>query len=195
MALTALDPRTALVVIDLQAGIAAAPVVPHSGAEVVTRSVRLAEAFRAHGLPVVLVRVSFADDHGDVVPGRTEATRGGGGARPDGWDVIVPELAGHAGDITVTKHNWGAFHGTDLDVQLRRRGVTQIVLTGIATSIGVESTARAAHEHGYHVTLATDAMADMDTEAHEGSVRRIFPRLGETGTTDEVLELLAETHG
>ncbi|MFF9094985.1 MULTISPECIES: hydrolase [unclassified Streptomyces] len=194
MAVTALDPRTALVVIDLQAGIAAAPVQPYSGADVVARSARLADAFRERGLPVVLVRVSFAADGADAVPGRTE-TPGAGGARPEGWDVIVPELAGHAGDITVTKHNWGAFHGTDLDVQLRRRGVTQIVLTGIATSIGVESTARAAHEHGYHVTLATDAMSDMDAEAHAHSVRRIFPRLGETGTTDEILELLAKTHG
>ncbi|MFE4411468.1 isochorismatase family protein [Streptomyces sp. NPDC056821] len=195
MALTALDPRTAFVVIDLQAGIVAAPTVPHSGAEVLSRTVGLADAFRARNLPVVLVRVSFAADFGDVPPGRTEAVRSGGGARPEGWDVIVPELAGHPGDITVTKHNWGAFHGTDLDVQLRRRGVTQIVLAGIATSIGVESTARAAHEHGYHVTLATDAMSDMDAEAHRGSVERIFPRLGETGTTAEVLELLAKTHG
>jgi nicotinamidase-related amidase len=113
-----------------------------------------------------------------------------GGPPAEGWDVLVDELAGHADDIVVTKRNWGAFHGTDLDLQLRRRGVTQIVLAGIATSIGVESTARAAHEHGYHVALATDAMADRDADAHHNSVHRIFPRLGETGTTDEILELL-----
>ncbi|MET9256287.1 hydrolase [Streptomyces sp. NPDC003717] len=194
MSVTALDPRTALVVIDLQAGIVAAPVVPYPGAEVVARSAELADAFRARGLPVVLVRVSFAADGADAAPGRTEAG-GAGGPRPQGWDVVVDDLAGRPGDITVTKHNWGAFHGTDLDVQLRRRGVTQVVLTGIATSIGVESTARAAHEHGYHVTLATDAMSDMDAEAHDNSVRRIFPRLGESGSTAEILELLAKTHG
>ncbi|MGW2930483.1 hydrolase [Streptomyces sp. NPDC055722] len=193
MALTTLDPRTALVVIDLQNGIVGTPVQPHSGPDVVARSVELADAFRARNLPVVLVRVSFAADGADVVPGRTERVPGAG-AFPEGWDVIVDELSGHPGDIHVTKHNWGAFHGTDLDVQLRRRGVTQIVLTGIATSIGVESTARAAYEHGYHVTLATDAMADRDAESHQGSVERIFPRLGETGTTAEVLELLAKTH-
>ena len=90
----------------------------------------------------------------------------------------------------MTKRNWGAFHGTDLDVQLRRRGVTQVVIGGIATSMGVESTARAAHEHGYHVTLATDAMADMSAATHQNSVERIFPRLGQTGTTDEILALL-----
>jgi nicotinamidase-related amidase len=196
MALTTLDERTALVVVDLQAGIAAAPVQPYSGAEVVARSVELADAFRARGLPVVLVRVCFAADGADAVPGRTEGPRpGAAAARPAGWDVIVPELAGRPGDIVVTKRNWGAFHGTDLDVQLRRRGVTQVVLTGIATGMGVESTARAAHEHGYHVTLATDAMSDRDAEVHRNSVERIFPRLGETGTTDEILKLLAETHG
>ena len=194
MALTALDPRTALVVIDLQGGVVGAPTQPYSGPEVVTRTVGLADAFRAAGLPVVLVRVSFADDGADAVPGRTEQRRPGGAARPEGWDVVVDELAGHPGDIHVVKRNWGAFHGTDLDVQLRRRGVTQIVLTGIATSIGVESTARAAHEHGYHVTLATDAMSDLDAVSHAHSIERIFPRLGETGTSAEILELLAKTH-
>jgi len=194
MALTTLDPRTALVVIDLQGGVVGAPTQPYSGPEVVARTVELADAFRAAGLPVVLVRVSFAADGADAAPGRTEQQRGGGATRPEGWDVIVDELAGHPGDIHVTKRNWGAFHGTDLDVQLRRRGITQIVLTGIATSIGVESTARAAHEHGYHVTLATDAMSDLDTVSHAHSIERIFPRLGETGTSAEILELLAKSH-
>jgi len=193
MAVTTLDPRTALVVVDLQAGIVAAPTRPYTGSDVVARSAELATAFRARDLPVVLVRVSFAADGADAVPGRTDVG-GAGGPRPEGWDVVVDELAGHPGDIRVTKRNWGAFHGTGLDVALRRRGVTQIVLTGIATSIGVESTARAAHEHGYHVTLATDAMSDMDADAHRNSVERIFPRLGETGTTAEILELLAKTH-
>ncbi|GAA5000098.1 hydrolase [Streptomyces siamensis] len=193
MAVTTLDPRTALVVIDLQRGIVGAPnLTPNSPADVVARSVELADAFREQGLPVVLVRVTAAADGSDAAPGRVD---GGSSSRswPEGWDVVVDELSGHPGDIVVTKRNWGAFYGTDLDLQLRRRGVTQIVLTGIATSIGVESTARAAHEHGYHVTLATDAMADMNADSHRNSVERIFPRLGETGTTAEIVELLAKT--
>jgi nicotinamidase-related amidase len=193
MAVSTLDPRTALVVIDLQNGIVGIPTEPHSGPEVVGRAVELADAFRAHGLPVVLVRVSFAADGADATPGRTESPAARALDRPAGWDAVVDELSGRPADIVVTKRNWGAFHGTDLDVQLRRRGVTQIVLAGIATSAGVESTARAAHEHGYHVTLATDAMADRSAETHEHSVRRIFPRLGETGSTAEILELLAKT--
>jgi len=190
MTLTTLDDRTALVIIDLQQGIAAAPTQPHAATDVVSRTAELARAFRRRDLPVLPVRVSFADDGADLLPGRTEQPRTAR-ATPDGWDRLVDELVDQR-DSVVTKHNWNAFHGTDLDVQLRRRGVTQIVLTGIATSIGVESTARAAYEHGYHVTLATDAMSDLSEDAHHHSIGWIFPRLGETGTTAEVLALLAD---
>lgn len=191
MAVTTLDPKTALVVIDLQNGVAALPGDPHPTPDVIGKTVELADAFRKHNLLVVLVRVSIAADGSDWVPGRTEQPRrSAGGTPPPGADQIVDQLAGHAEDIIVTKRNWGAFHGTDLDIHLRRRGITQIVLTGIATSIGVESTARAAFEHGYHVTLATDAMTDMSADAHHNSLTRIFPRLGESGTTAEILALL-----
>lgn len=183
MSVTALDPRTALVVIDLQKGITALPTV-HPTSEVVERSARLAEAFRQRGLPVVLVNVAGG------APGRTQV---GGRSTPRAadWAELDPALGHRPEDVTVTKLQWGAFHGTPLDLRLRRLGVTQIVLTGIATSIGVESTARAAHEHGYHVTLVTDAMTDTDAEAHRNSVERIFPKLGEVGSTEELLGLLA----
>jgi nicotinamidase-related amidase len=194
MALTTLDERSALVVIDLQNSVVRLPGAPYSTADVVARTVELTEAFHDHKLPVVLVRVSTAPDGSDVVPGRTEVARTAVTPPPEGWDAIVDDLAGHREDIVVTKRNWGAFYGTDLDLQLRRRGITQIVLTGVATSIGVESTARAAYEHGYHVTLATDAMTDLSPEAHQNSVERIFPRLGESGSTAEIIELLDKTH-
>jgi nicotinamidase-related amidase len=187
MSLTTLDPRTALVVIDLQQGIVATDTAPHTTAEVVDRSVRLADAFRGHDLPVVLVRVSFAPDGADAPPGRT-ARGASGRTYPEGWDQLLPELGE---GIVVTKRNWGAFHGTDLDLHLRRRGVTQVVITGVATRFGVESTARAAHEHGYHVTLVEDAMADRDADGHRASVEGVFPGLGEIGTTDEVIDLLS----
>jgi nicotinamidase-related amidase len=93
-------------------------------------------------------------------------------------------------DFRVTKLRWGAFYNTSLDAYLQERGVTQVVLAGIATSAGVESTARAAHEHGYHVVLAVDAMTDRDAAAHANSVERIFPKLGETATAAEILDLL-----
>jgi nicotinamidase-related amidase len=192
MTVSTVDPRIALVVIDLQDGIVAGPVAPIPASDVVARSVSLAETFRAHGAPVVLVRVSFATDGADAVPGRIGAGSGSR-PRPAGWDRIVDELSGEPSDIVVTKRNWGAFYGTDLDLQLRRRGVTQIVLTGIATSIGVESTARAAHEHGYHVTIAADAVSDLNESAHRNSLDWVFPMLGECGTTAEIIELFEKT--
>ncbi|WP_405496949.1 hydrolase [Nocardia sp. NBC_00511] len=186
-----LDPRTALVVIDLQRGIVGSPTVPHPVEDVVRRNVELTKAFRAHDLPVVLVRVSFSPDGADVAPGRsTQSMRGA--TFPEGWDELIDELDVQPTDIRITKRQWGAFYGTDLDLQLRRRGITTIVLSGLATSIGVESTARAAHEHGYHVVIATDAVTDRDADAHTHSITKIFPRLGLTATTEEVLDALAK---
>ncbi|QEU96503.1 isochorismatase family protein [Streptomyces kanamyceticus] len=182
MTATVLDPTTALVLVDLQKGITALPTV-HPADQIVERAARLADAFRERGLPVVLVRVTGG------APGRTEAPAREG-RPPADWAELVPELGRVDSDIVVTKQQWGAFHGTDLDLRLRRGGVSQVVLAGIATSIGVESTARAAHEHGYHVTVAVDAVTDMDADAHRNSVEKIFPRLGETDTADAIAELL-----
>ncbi|MFC4499879.1 MULTISPECIES: isochorismatase family protein [Streptomyces] len=192
MAVTVLDEKTALVLIDLQAGTLAAPTKPHQAADVVARAAELAKAFRAAGAPVVLVRMATAPDGADAAPGRSEAARlAGGRSRPYDLGPIADPLTGHDTDILVTKRTWGAFHATDLDLQLRRRGVTQIVLAGIATSLGVESTARAAHEHGYHVTFAVDAMTDINEEAHDHRVSYLFPLIGEPGTTEEILALMA----
>ncbi len=187
MPVTTLDPTTALIVIDLQKGVMGMPTQP-APELVLANTVRLLDAFRERGLPVVLVNVDAG------APGRTELNQGAPAPeRPAGWDELAPELNAQPSDHLVTKKTWGAFHGTDLDEYLRGAGATQVVITGIATSAGVESTARQAHEHGYHVTLATDAMADRSPEVHRHSIEQIFPRLGETGTTDEILRLLADS--
>lgn len=183
MSATTLDRRTALVVIDLQRGIVALPTA-HPAEQVVARSAQLAAAFRTAGLPVVLVNVT------GVAPGRTDGGPATAVSFPDGWADLVGELDRQPSDLTVSKQQWGAFYGTGLDMELRRRGVTQIVLCGISTSVGVESTARDAYEHGYHVTVATDAVTDTDAAAHERSVATIFPRLAETGSTADILGLL-----
>jgi nicotinamidase-related amidase len=70
------------------------------------------------------------------------------------------------------------------------RCVTQVVVAGVATSVGVEATARQAYEQGFNVTLALDAMTDMREEAHEYSIQNVFPRIGETGSTQEIIALL-----
>jgi nicotinamidase-related amidase len=184
MPLTQLDDVTALVLIDLQKGIVGMPAA-HPAGDIVGRAARLARAFRAKSLPVVLVHVT------GVAPGRTDAGRPNFAFPPD-WLELVPELERQPGDHLVAKQSFGAFIGTDLDSHLRKQGVTQIVLAGVATSIGVESTARSAYDFGYNVTFVGDAMTDRIEENHRYSVEKIFPRLGETGSTDDVLRLLNE---
>ncbi len=183
MPVTKLDTNAALIVIDLQKGIASMPTV-HPAGEIVARSARLARAFRQRGLPVVLVNVTAA------APGRTDAARPNIAAFPANWAELVPELEQRAEDFLVSKQRWGAFIGTALDEYLRGRGVTQVFVTGVATSAGVESTARSAYDLGYNVVLVVDAMTDGDAEAHRHCVEKIFPRLSETDATDHVLKFL-----
>lgn len=183
MPLAKLDATAALVVIDLQKGIIGLPTV-HPAGEIVSRAAQLARAFRSRGLPVVLVHVTAS------APGRTDAGIPNV-PRPADWTELAPELEQHPDDHIITKQRWGAFLGTDLDEYLRRRGVTQVFLAGISTSVGVESTARSAYDLGYNVVLVTDAMTDRDADAHRHSVEKIFPRLGETDTTAKVLQLLS----
>jgi nicotinamidase-related amidase len=183
MPLTTLDPTPVLVVIDLQKGIVAGSV-----ASVVPNATALATAFREHDLPFVLVNVTGR------APGRSDAdSRGGHGSTttlPSGWADIIDELGPRPGDHLITKRRRSAFHDTGLDTLLRDLGVTQIVLAGVATSSGVESTARSGHDHGYHVVLATDAMADPDPDSHRHSLQRVFPKLGETTTSAEIIDFL-----
>jgi len=182
MPLTTLDPNTALILVDLQKGIVARDAKPYSSAEVVAKAAALARAFRMHKLPVVLVHVTSG------APGRNEQPKPPSPA-PD-WADLVPELDRQPEDHVVTKKSWGAFAHTGLEEHLKAQGVTQVVIAGIATAIGVESTARQAWEAGFNVTLPVDAMTDLNAETHENSVTRIFPRLGETGTTEDVIGLL-----
>ena len=183
MALTMLDPDTALIIVDLQKGIVGLPLI-HPVDGVIERARALADVFRERGLPVVLVNVAGG------APGRTEQPRQTG-PRPDGWTDLIPELNRQAADVVVTKRSWGAFATTDLQAQLKARGVTHVVIAGVATGTGVEATARQAYEAGFNVTLALDAMTDLRPEAHNHSIKNIFPRLGETGTSQEIIDLLA----
>jgi nicotinamidase-related amidase len=185
MALTTLDPNTALLVVDLQKGLLGIPFIQPI-AEVAARTRTLIDAFRARGLPVVLINVAGG------APGRTEQPRRLQEPLPEGFTDFLPELGQQADDIVVTKRTWGAFAGTDLEPRLRALGVTQVVVVGVATGTGVESTARQAYEAGFNVALATDATTDARPEAHDYSLKNVFPRLGESGATQEIINLLAK---
>jgi nicotinamidase-related amidase len=181
MPLTTLNPAPALIVIDLQKGIVSGPVTP-----AVPPAAALATAFRARDLPVVLVNVVGR------APGRTEASRGPSraGPQPAGWADIIDELEPRPADHRITKRRRSAFHDTGLATLLHDLGVTQVILAGVSTSSGVESTARSAYDHGYDVVLATDAMADPDPDCHRHCLERVFPRLGETATSAEIIGAL-----
>ncbi len=186
-----LDPSsTALVLIDLQYGIVSMKTAPTSSEDVVARSRQLADAFRAAKSPVVLVTVSNLADGGDALQPITDAAPAAAAARPANWASVVAELGAQDGDIRITKRQWGAFYGTELDLQLRRRGIKTLVLAGISTNVGVESTARDAFERGFQQVFVEDAMAGPSEEAHLNTLKFTFPRLGRLRKTQDVLRAL-----
>lgn len=187
-----LDPRsTALVLLDLQKGILGiAAGGPHSAAEVVASGGALAKRFRALKATVVLVRIAWSADGGDVPRQPVDRQPPLPAKLPADWLEFPAELAVADSDILIFKRQWGAFYGTDLDLQLRRRGIKTIVLGGISTNIGVESTARAAWEHNYALVLAEDVMSGQSAENHRFAVEQIFPRLGRVRKTAEILAAL-----
>jgi nicotinamidase-related amidase len=183
MPLTTLDLHTALIVIDLQKGIVSGNFI-HPIADIIDRTRALIDVFRTKSLPVVLVNVAGR------APGRTEQGPRASQTFAEGWTDLLPQLARQPSDIAVTKRSWGAFATTDLEDRLKARCVTQVIVTGVVTSTGVEATARQAYEQGFNVTLALDAMTDLRVEAHDYSIRNVFPRLGETGSTQKIISLL-----
>jgi nicotinamidase-related amidase len=177
---------TALVLVDLQEGIIPIPILaPRTGQQVTETCNALAARFRAAGARVVLVNVAWAADGGDALKQAVDRPAHPPGGLPANFSSVVDSVTG-PGDIRVTKHQWGAFFGTDLDVQLRRRGITTIVLGGIATNIGVESTARQAHEYGYEVVLAEDACTSVGAELHEFTIKNIFPMIARVRAAAEI---------
>jgi nicotinamidase-related amidase len=182
-----LDPQsTALVLIDLQKGILGYTLAPTTADELLARGQALAERFRAAKATVALVNVAFSADGGDMLRQRVdEAPAMPAGGFPAGWSEFPPGLM-QPGDLLVTKRQWSAFHGTELDLQLRRRGIRSIVLGGVSTQIGVESTARQAYEHGYELLIVKDATTSSDAEGHAMSMKHVLPRIARLVQSDDI---------
>lgn len=182
--------KTAIVVIDLQKGITSRETQPYSTKTVIKNVTQLLKVFRKNNMPVFLVRVAASPDSKDRLDVITDTTWSGVGQMSTDWSELVPELGKENSDFIITKKQWGAFYGTELDLQLRRRKIDTIVLCGIATCMGVESTARFAYEYGYNQIFAEDAMTSMSKEEHEHTTKKIFPRMGLVRMTKEILEIL-----
>jgi nicotinamidase-related amidase len=189
MAELQLDPKkTALVLIDLQNAIVGMNPVPHTAAQVVENSKKLADAFRVQGAPVVYVCV----DLNDFVKLPVDQPHNlGDKPLPTAASEITPSAGFQHGDMLVTKRHWGAFAGTDLEQQLKSRGIDTVVLTGISTNAGVESTARQGTGLGFSFVLVEDACSSQNAEHHRFAFENIFPRITRVRTTDEVLAALA----
>jgi len=180
--------KTALVVIDLQKGIATNPDLrPHSSQEVIANAARLVDAFHRNNMPVFLVHVIATKETALKVIADLSFVRPTPAAD---WFEFVPEIAPTPSDVVITKRHWGAFYGTELDLQLRRRGIDTIILCGVSTDYGVESTARFAYEYGYQQIFAEDAMSSRSDEQHNGAVNFIFKRIGRVRSTEEILRVL-----
>ncbi len=184
-----LDPqKTALIIIDLQNAIVGMNPVPHTAAQVIENSKKLAEAFRAKGAPVVYVRVDLNDFQ--KLPA-DQPTNLGDKPLPAAASEIAASAGFQPGDILITKRHWGAFAGTDLEQQLRSRGIDTVVLTGISTNAGVESTARQGTGLGFAFILVEDACSAQNAEHHRFAFENIFPRLARVRSTSEVLAAIA----
>lgn len=181
--------ETALVLIDLQKGVLNISGEPYDSSTVLSNAVRLVEQFHQQNALVVLVHVGYSEGGGDAINVPTDSslsTR----ELPDDWMEFPPELTPQNQDIVITKRQWGAFYGTALDLQLRRRGINTLVMGGIATNYGVESTARDAYERNYAQIFAEDAMTDMREDAHDFAVEYILKRMGRVRSTEEILGAL-----
>lgn len=181
--------KAALVVIDLQKGVSAMPGKPYSAQEVIANSAKLVEAFRKNSMPVFLVHVQGAKE--TMLNTIADETWSRPANMSPDWADFVDEIVPIPSDVVITKRQWGAFYGTDLELQLRRRGIDTIVLCGIATDYGVESTARFAYEYGYQQIFAEDAMTSRSEEQHNAAVNFVFKRMGRVRKTEDILKALA----
>jgi nicotinamidase-related amidase len=182
-----LNPKSAaLVLIDLQKGIVARPLSPHGAAEVVDKGARLGVSLKRAGGVVAPVHVAYSADGADRLRQPVDESFSMAAPPPD-WSDFVPEIAALPADFVIVKRQWGAFHGTELDLQLRRRGIDTIILGGVATNYGVEQTAREAWQLGYAVVVVEDASSSMGEDLHKFSIEKILPRIARVRSTAEVL--------
>ena len=182
--------HSAFISIDLQKGILNRELKPYSANEVISNAAKIADKFREKGSFVVLVNVSSSDGNDMLKVIVDQPMQMKFNEMPKDWVELAPELNVQKSDHLITKRQWGAFYGTELDLQLRRRNINTIILCGISTNIGVETTAREAYEHGYNQIFAIDACTAISEEEHRHSEKFIFPKIGLVRKTEQILKAI-----
>ncbi len=180
--------KTALVIIDLQKGISSRETKPYAAQEVIANAAKMLASFRKNSMKTFLVHVEGTPE--TMLKAIADESWSRPANTPSDWADFVAEIAPNATDVVINKRQWGAFYGTDLELRLRRGGIETIVLCGIATDYGVESTARFAYEYGFQQIFAEDAMASMTEEQHNSAIKYVFRRMGRVRKTEEILKAL-----
>ena len=183
------DPKTtALISIDLQGFIISRPVAPHSAQQAIENTAAIANSLKSAGGTTIFVTVGFSADYADAVNQPTdEPIVFPQGGLPAEALREPPEIAALTPDVRITKHQWSAFYGTEIDLQLRRRGIKTLIFTGVATNFGVESTVRDAYAANYAVIVAEDAVTTFSQEMQDFACTKVLPRLSRIRKTAEIL--------
>ena len=180
-----MENKTALLVMDMQAGIVSR--LPDASA-VLSNVGKAIAAARSKKIPVIYVVVGFRQGAPDISPNNKSfaaAKEMFAGVNMHEFMTVHPDVAPQAGELTVIKRRISAFAGSDLEVVLRSFGINHMVLTGIATSGVVLSTVREASDKDYQLTVLADACGDGDEEVHRVLTTKVFPRQADVLTTDE----------
>ena len=186
--------KTAFVAIDMQKEIVNnGTLSPHTAASILTNNDSLAKTLKRTAALKVLVNVDIS-----TFPYLSQQTDMGGmtaaSVPPEFTDLLLKDsLKDTDNMLTITKYNPSAFFGTSLDLQLRRRGIETIILSGVATTNGVYATALDAFQHGYHIVLAEDACSDRDKESHQLFIKKIFPKTARVRSTKQIIEAIQQS--
>ncbi|HFX3806236.1 cysteine hydrolase [Enterococcus faecium] len=185
--------KTAFVAIDMQKEIVNnGTLSPHTAASILTNNDLLVRTLKRTAALKVLVNVDIS-----TFPYLSQQTDMGGmtaSVSPEFTDLLLKDsLKDTDNMLTITKYNPSAFFGTSLDLQLRRRGIETIILSGVATTNGVYATALDAFQHGYHIVLAEDACSDRDKESHQLFIKKIFPKTARVRSTKQIIEAIQQS--
>lgn len=185
--------KTAFVAIDMQKGIVNnGTLSPHTAQSILTNNDLLVRTLKRTAALKVLVNVDIS-----TFPYLSQQTDMGGmtaSVPPEFTDLLLKDSLKDTNNmLTITKYNPSAFFGTSLDLQLRRRGIETIILSGVATANGVYATALDAFQHGYHIVLAEDACSDRDKESHQLFIKKIFPKTARVRSTKQIIEAIQQS--